>query len=87
MTAEEYLKHLYDNLNDRCRYNQSYAGRGIANRFLSKDHFIDYVMNVLCVDPRGLDCHRTNNDWDYEPDNIEFLKPEDHAMVHRIIDR
>lgn len=33
-------------------------------------------------DPRGKQCHRPDNDGDYEPGNIEFLDPDEHRRVH-----
>jgi hypothetical protein len=87
MSEEEYLRKLFYRMNARCEDEVWYVANGICNRFLSPEHLIDYVMNTLAVDPRGLHCHRSNNEWDYEPDNIEFLEPEDHRMVHRILRR
>lgn len=86
-TQEECLQSLYAGMNYRCSSIGWYIDKGIDNRFLSTEHLTSYVLDTLCIDPRGLHCHRINNDWDYEPDNIEFLTQEEHAMVHRVLHR
>jgi len=50
-----------------------YGGRGIKCLFKSVDEFVDYVINELKVDPRGLDIDRIDNDGNYEPGNIRFI--------------
>ena len=60
-----------------------YGGRGIECRFESNQEFVDYVINELKVDPRGLEIHRINNDGHYEKGNIEFLTDIDHKKKHK----
>ncbi len=59
-------------LDPNCRAYKWYGGRGIRLYFTS-DGFVNYVINVLHVDPRGLTIDRIDNDGNYEPDNIRFV--------------
>ncbi len=59
--------------NPKAHNYHRYGGRGIKVCFDSSEEFIDYVMNVLKVDPRGLQIDRINNEGDYEPGNIRFV--------------
>jgi len=52
---------------------KNYGGRGIQNKFESVDEFVDYVINVLKVDPRGLQIDRIDNSGHYEKGNIRFV--------------
>ena len=73
-----YLVDVFYNINQRCNnprthnYNR-YGGRGIENRFTSLDDFRDYVLDVLKIDPRGLQIDRTDNNGHYEKGNIRFV--------------
>lgn len=77
-TVNGHLRHIFSNMRQRCEnpahrgYNR-YGGRGIKCLFASAEELIDYVVNTLKVDPRGLDCDRTDNDGHYEPGNIRFI--------------
>ncbi len=82
-TLHGYIRNLFRNMNQRCGTNKAYIDRGIRNKFASPEYLIDYVINVLQIDPRGLDCHRIDPDGDYEPGNIEFLTEAQHYQVHR----
>jgi hypothetical protein len=77
-----YLRQTFNAISNRCRKRQTYLAKGIQNKFESVDDLYDYVMNVLVIDPRGLTCHRTDNDGHYEPGNIEFLTTEEHSKLH-----
>jgi len=70
------LRRCYARIKDRCENpnNSSYkyyGGRGIELRFTS-DEFVEYVVNVLQQDPRGLSIDRVDSDGHYEPGNIWF---------------
>jgi len=76
-TIMGYLQHLFQVIKNRCTninhvYYYCYGGRGIKLKFTS-DEFVDYVMNVLKVDPRGLQIDRIDNNGNYEPGNIRFV--------------
>ncbi len=64
-------------LRDKC-----YATKGTKNLFESSDAFINYVVDVMQIDPRGLEIHRIDNGGHYEPGNIEFLTKLEHVNVH-----
>jgi hypothetical protein len=59
-----------------------YLEKGIENKFISVEHFIWYVVEVLKVDSRGLVCHRVDDDGHYEEDNIRFLTRPEHNKIH-----
>jgi len=50
-----------------------YGGHGIKCLFKNANEFIDYVVNELKVDPRGLQIDRIDNDGHYEKGNIRFV--------------
>jgi hypothetical protein len=84
-----YLKRTYSDIVRRCS-GQSKDPRhaycvkqGINVLFRSASEFVDYVINILQVDPRGKDCHRILTSGDYAPGNIVFLESADHKEVHR----
>jgi len=60
-----------------------YGGRGIGSKFKSRAEFVDYVVDVLKVDPRRKQIHRIDNDGDYEKGNIEFLACKKHLEKHK----
>ncbi len=77
-TTQGYLRRVFSQMKQRCQnpndkaYSR-YGGRGIKVLFSSADEFIDYVMNVLMVEPRGLTIDRVDNDGHYEKGNIRFV--------------
>lgn len=76
-TLSGYLRLTYNNIKHRCespknKQYKNYGGRGIQCRF-TREEFIDYVLNKLSVDPRGLDIDRIDNSGNYEPGNIRFV--------------
>lgn len=50
-----------------------YGGRGIKVCFRSTNEFINYVLNELQIDPRGLTIDRIDNGGNYERGNIRFV--------------
>jgi len=77
-TLTGYLRKRFVAITQRCnnpkRSNyKHYGGRGIKCLFKSADDFIDYVVNVLQVNPKGLTIDRINNDGHYERGNIRFV--------------
>jgi hypothetical protein len=76
-TIAGHLRNTHANIKYRCdnpnhpAYHR-YGGRGIRCLF-TPDGFVDYVMDVLKIDPRGLDCDRVDNSGNYEPGNIQFI--------------
>ena len=69
--------------NSKCRAYKDYGGRGIKNKFNSSDEFVNYVVNVLKVDPRDLEIDRINNDGNYEPGNIRLVTAKVNANNRR----
>jgi hypothetical protein len=86
-TIRGHLNRAYHNIIARCenpkaRAYKSYGGKGIKCMFKSAEAFYDYVTKVLCIDPRGLVCHRPDSTGHYEPNNIEYLTETDHKEFH-----
>ena len=88
-TPEGYLRHIYSDIKRRCSGNSKnpkdavYIKRHIQNKFQSSDEFVDYVINKLQIDSRGLQIHRLNSDGHYEKGNIVFLTKKEHQEIHR----
>lgn len=82
------LRRKYAGMMNRCNNENHltykwYGGRGIEVKFQSANEFIDYVVNVLQVNPIGLSVHRIDPDGDYCCGNIEFILSTDHIELHR----
>lgn len=80
-TINGHLRRTFNSMKRRCNnpniHNYSrYGGRGIRNKFKSADEFVDYVINELRVDPRGLQIDRIDNNGHYEKGNIRFVTAE-----------
>ena len=59
--------------NDHKHYGyKRYGGRGIKVCFASATEFVNYVIDELQVDPRGLTVDRIDNNGNYERGNIRF---------------
>lgn len=77
-TIRGHLSSVFKSAKRRCinhtdRSYKNYGGRGIEVRFKSFNEFVDYIINELQVDPRGLTIDRIDNDGNYEPGNIRFI--------------
>ena len=73
-----HLRVLWNSIRDRCTNPKNiayeyYGGRGIQNKFEFFGVFYDYIVNVLTIDPRGLEIDRIDNDGHYERGNIRFV--------------
>lgn len=83
-TIKGHLHVVYDGMKQRCnnpkrKDYKDYGGRGIKLKFKSPDEFINYIINVLKIDPRGLAIDRINNNGNYEPNNIRFVTTKQNA--------
>lgn len=58
-----------------------WGGRGIQNKFVDSREFINYIIEELKIDPRGLEIHRIDNNGHYERGNIKFLTKLDHRKL------
>lgn len=80
------LHRLFGGMKQRCSgtsknpRDKKYIKNGIKCLFKSSDELIDYVINVLKVDPRGLDCDRIDNNGHYEKGNIRFITHRENMM-------
>ncbi len=77
-TIKGHLKQIFAGMTQRCTSPncgnfKHYGGRGIENKFKSSSKFVDYVINNLRVDPRGLEIDRIDNNGHYEKGNIRFV--------------
>ncbi len=77
-TIVGYLRYVFGGINRRCNSPgcsnyRNYGGRGIQNKFKSSDEFVNYVIDGLKVDPRGLQIDRIDNGGHYEKGNIRFV--------------
>lgn len=83
-TTNGYLRNIFSSILNRCnnpkeRMYYRYGGRGIKMYFTS-DEFVNYVINELQIDPRGLDCDRIDNDGHYERGNIRFVTHKENCQ-------
>jgi hypothetical protein len=78
------LHRKFNNMKYRCSNQKAYVAKGIKNKFKNFEHFRSYVVEVLGVDPRGLVCHRPDNDGHYEEGNIEFVTRTEHKKIHKV---
>jgi hypothetical protein len=77
-TLKGCLHDRFQNMKRRCtdpnfKEYKHYGGRGIQCLFKSSQEFVNYVVNELQADPRGLQIDRINNNGNYEPGNIRFV--------------
>ena len=86
-TTDRILRDTYRQMTARCtkphhKAWKNYGGRGIKVYF-TPDGFVNYVINVLHIDPRGLTIDRIDNDGNYEPDNIRFVTKSENNKNRR----
>ena len=77
-TVKGYLHAHFGAIKQRCNdpkvpTYEYYGGRGIKCLFKSSEEYIEYVLNHLQIDPRGLQIDRIDNNGHYEPGNIRFV--------------
>ena len=70
--------------NPKCKSYKNYGGRSIQNKFKDFEHFYDYVVNELNVDPRGLTIDRIDNNGHYERGNIRFVTQVENLKNRRL---
>ena len=71
--------------NSKCINYKYYGGRGIKVKFKNADEFVNYVINELQIDPRGLTIDRIDNNGHYEKGNIRFVTAKVNANNKRKI--
>lgn len=87
-TIKGHLIHVFHNIKQRCgdccrKDFKNYGSRGIKCEFTCTE-LLDWCIKN-CIDPRGKQIHRINNDGHYELGNIEFLTLKEHCLKHRRI--
>lgn len=83
-TINGYLRHIYGDIKRRIvnPFGKNKCYKNVKDLFKFSDKFVDYVINTLKIDPRGLQIHRIDNKKHYEPGNIEFLTAAEHREAH-----
>lgn len=81
------IRRIYANMKQRCTdpihdSYKHYGGRGVKLKFTSNE-FVDYVVNTLKADPRGLQVDRINTNGNYEPGNIRFVTAKENSNNRR----
>ena len=89
-TVKGRLRRTFASMKHRCEnpeYAQFkyYGGRGIKCLFKSSEEFVNYVINELKIDPRGLQVDRKNNNGHYEPGNVQFVTAKENALNRRLV--
>lgn len=82
------LRERFYQMEQRCNNSKAtgyknWGGRGIKCLFKSSNEFVDYVLNELQVDPRGLAVDRINNDGHYEKGNIRLVTQAENNKNNR----
>jgi len=88
-TIKGILIRKYHDMKQRCdnpkrKDYKYYGGRGIKCLFKKPKEFINYVINSLQIDPRGLTIDRIDNDGHYEPGNIRFVNQAENNKNRRL---
>lgn len=81
--GERRTKASWRAMRERCCYPRhkdykNYGGRGVKVRFPS----VEAIVADMGECPPGHDCHRLDNDGDYEPGNCVWLPREEHMRLH-----
>jgi len=87
-TIRGLLSHRFQCIKSRCTNPKNkdygrYGGRGIKCLFKSGIEFVDYILNELQLNPRGLDIDRINNDGHYERGNIRLVTHKENCNNRR----
>ena len=81
-TLMGHLRRVYNRSKDRCnnptrKDYKWYGGRGIENKFVNFNHFMQHVTIDLCITDikqiKDLQIDRIDNNGHYEPRNIRFV--------------
>lgn len=77
-TLVGYLRRVFYAMKNRCNNPKNtsyknYGGRGINCLFKNSQELVNYVINELKIDPRGLTIDRIDNNGNYEYGNIRFV--------------
>lgn len=72
------LRRRFSGIKQRCSNPKNvaykyYGGRGIKCLFKNANEFIDYIINKLQIDPRGLQVDRIKNNGHYKKGNIRII--------------
>lgn len=84
-----HLRCCFSRIKQRCNnpknpYYKNYGKRGIKCLFENADGFVEYVINVLRIDPRSLDIDRIDNNGHYEKGNIRFVTHKENCNNGRV---
>lgn len=87
-TAWGRLIRTYSNMRNRCNNPKhkdyhNYGGRGIKCLFKSGPQFANYVIQILKVNPIGLEIDRINVNGNYERGNIRFVTHQQNCLNKR----
>lgn len=87
-TIEGCLRTRFHAIKQRCvnpknKSYKNYGGRGIECLFENADAFVNYIINELKIDPRGLFTDRIENNGNYEYGNIRFVTAKESANNRR----
>lgn len=88
-TVNGHLHRVFNAMKSRCtnpnitNYHR-YGGRGVKVCFDSATEFIDYVINTLQINPKGLQIDRIDNNGNYEKGNIRFVTAKENCKNREV---